>query len=124
MKIIKNIPAYLLGIVFLVFGLNFFFHFFSMSSSAPQPDAVKNFMSAIYPTGFLTFVKVIEVSGGLLLLINKTRALALILIAPIVVGITAYETFIAHQPGLGIILLILNAIGIIINAKKYLPIVQ
>lgn len=124
MKIAKTIPAYLLGIIFLVFGSNFFFHFLPMSSSAPQPDAVKSFMSAIYPTGFLTFVKVIEVTAGILLLIKKTQPLALILIAPIVVGINAYEIFIAHQPGLGIILLILNAFGIIVNNKKYLPIVQ
>jgi hypothetical protein len=123
MKIVKNIPAYLLGIVFLVFGLNFFLHFMPTPSATPT-GAVKDFMSAIYPTGFLTFVKVIEVGAGLLLLINKTRALALILIAPIVVGITAYEVFIAHQPGLGVILLILNAIGIIVNKHKYLPIVQ
>ena len=124
MNILKTIPAYLLGVAFLVFGLNFFFHFFSMSSSAPQPDVVKSFMSAIYPTGFLTFVKVIEVTAGALLLVKKTQALALILIAPIVVGITAYEIFIAHQLGLGVILLIINAIGIVVNTKKYLPIVQ
>ena len=122
MKIAKQIPAYLIGITFLVFSLNFGFHFIPMAS--PTGNAA-TFMSVIYPSGFLTFVKVIELVSSILLLINKkTQPLALLLISPIIVGITAYEVFIVHQPGLGVVLLIIDAIAIIINHKKYLPIIQ
>jgi hypothetical protein len=124
MKILKTIPAYLLGIAFLVFGLNFFFHFFPTTSSTPPPELAQNFSGAMYSSGYLTFVKVIEVASAVLLLIRRTQALGLILIAPITVGITAFDTFLLHQQGIGLLLLIINAIGIIVNTKKYLPIVQ
>jgi hypothetical protein len=119
---LKHIPAYLLGLVFVVFGSEYFLHFM------PQPPAqignAKAFGELLYSTGFLAFVKVLEISFGLLLLVPKTRALGYILIAPIVVNILAFEIFMAHQPGIGVILIVLNVIGIIVNREKYISIIK
>jgi putative oxidoreductase len=69
--------------------------------------------------GYMSFVKVLEVAIGLLLLLPKTRALALILIAPITVNILCFELFIAQQPGIGVALVLLNVLGLYFNKEKY-----
>lgn len=121
MNIVKQIPAYLLGLIFIVFGLNFWLKF--LDAPMPTGDA-GTFFSVMFSTGYLTVVKVLEVVIGLLLFIPRTRALALLLIAPIVVNILLFELCIAKAPGIGIALLVLNAIGIFFNKEKYLGIVK
>jgi hypothetical protein len=118
---IKHIPAYLLALVYLVFGANFFLHFIPMTPMAGNAGA---FAGLLYSTGFLAFVKVLEISFGLLLLVPKLRALAYILIAPISVNILLFEIFISHQPGIGIALVVLNAIGIFVNKEKFISIIK
>ncbi|MFY7965814.1 MAG: hypothetical protein ACOVO1_13020 [Chitinophagaceae bacterium] len=122
MKYIKQIPSVLLGLVFFVFGLNFFFPFMPMPPQTPS-DAT-TFGNLLYSSGYLAFVKVLEISIGLLLFIPRTRALALILIAPIVVNILLFEIFLQHKPSIGVALILLNAIGIIVNKDKYLSIIK
>ena len=82
------------------------------------------FIGLLYSTGFLAFVKVLEISFGLLLLVPKTRALAYLLIAPITVNILLFELFMVGKPGIGVLLLVLNAIGIFLNKEKYISIIK
>ena len=122
MKYTKHIPAILLGVLFVAFGLAYFFDLM------PKPEGLNaneiSFMTLFASTGYLKFVKVLEVVVGFLLLVPKTRALGLILIAPIIVGIAAYEFFIHGGPGIGLALLILNAFGIFLNREKYMSIIN
>ncbi len=115
MKIAKQIPAYLLGAVFFLFGLAYFFKLMPEPKIEGDPLAFMGVMSK----GYMTFVKVLEVGIGLLLLLPKTRALALILIAPITVNILCFELFIAKQPGIGVALVLVNIIGLYFNKEKY-----
>lgn len=121
MQLVKNLPTYLLALVYLVFGSNYFLHFIAMP---PMDGNAGTFTGVLYMTGFLAFVKVLEVALGLLLLLPATRKLALVLIAPISLNILLFELFIAHQPGIGILLVLLNAVAIYQHRKNYLPIVQ
>lgn len=121
MQLVKNLPTYLLALVYLVFGSNYFLHFIAMP---PMDGNAGTFTGVLYMTGFLAFVKVLEVVLGLLLLLPATRKLALVLIAPISLNILLFELFIAHQPGIGILLVLLNAVAIYQHRKNYLPIVQ
>ena len=84
----------LLGLVFVVFGLNFFIGFLDTPSPAPDTPAAA-FMGAIYSTGFLTFVKVLEIVGGVLVAIPKTRNFGLLILGPIVLNILVYNVLIA-----------------------------
>ena len=120
MNIAKQIPALLLALVFIVFGLNFFLHFMPMP---PMDGDAGAFAGLLYKTGYLTVVKVLEVSIGILLAIPATRALGLLLIAPICVNIMLFELCIAHKPGIGVALVLINAIGIILSKEKYLGII-
>ena len=84
----------LLGLLFIVFGLNFFLKFIPMPSP-PADSAAAAFMGAMYSTGFLTLVKVLEIIGGALVAIPKTRNFGLLILGPIVINILAFNTFIA-----------------------------
>jgi len=54
------------------------------------PDAL-SFLGAFAGSGILTLVKAIELAAGLVLLSNRFVPLALALLAPILVGITAFH---------------------------------
>jgi putative oxidoreductase len=116
MKIVKHLPAYLLALVFIVFGANFFLQFMPMP---PLAGDQLSFMTLFGGSGYMALIKVLEIAFGVLLVFPKTRALGLLLILPIVVNILCFEVFIAKQPGIGIALLIVNIIGIYINREKY-----
>lgn len=83
----------LLGAIFFVFGLNFWFGFFDVPP--PPEGSASAFMSALYGSGFLTAVKVLEVAGGLALLIKRT-ALGLILLGPVIINILFYDVFLSQ----------------------------
>lgn len=121
MKITKQIPALLLALVFLVFGANFFLKFIPMP--AMSGDQL-SFMTLFGGSGYMTFIKVLEIAFAVLLIFPKTRALGLLLMLPIVVNIVCFEVFIAKQPGLGVALLLVNILGIFFNKEKYKSIVE
>lgn len=92
MNRIPTIARYLLGLIFVVFGLNYWLQFLPM----PPPEegsASAAFIGALYGSGFLAFVKVLEVAGGALLLSGRFVNLGLALLGPIVVNIALYHVF-------------------------------
>jgi putative oxidoreductase len=92
MKITSVIARCLLGLTFLVFGLNGFFHFLSM----PAPSGVAGqFMGALFVSHFLIVIFVIQLIGAVLLLVNRYVPLALTLLAPIIVNILLFHLLMA-----------------------------
>ena len=79
----------LLGLAFVAFSLNYFFPF--LPAPGAPPPAAGAFLGAFAGSGFLAFVKAIELATGLLLLSNRFVPLALTLLAPILVGITTFH---------------------------------
>lgn len=57
-------------------------------------------MAALFPTGYLGFIKAMEILGGLLVAIPRTRALGLLVLGPIVVNILAFHVFLTKGAGL------------------------
>ncbi len=98
----------LLGLIFFVFGLNGFFHFLPMPE-LPQPAS--DFMGALVASGyFMVVLKLVEVISGLLLLIRKLPALALVLLAPVVANIFLFHLFLAPSGlPLAVLLVVLEA---------------
>jgi uncharacterized membrane protein YphA (DoxX/SURF4 family) len=88
-RFIPAIVRVLLGLIFLVFGLNGFLNFIPMPKDIP-PD-IMNVMGALMKAGYMTVVSAAEVLIALLLLTNRFVPLALALLAPIVVGIITYH---------------------------------
>ncbi len=99
MKYLPNIIGALLGLAFIAFGIMFFMKVEGGPPPAPgSPPAL--FMGAMIPTGYFAFVKVLEIVGGLLLIIPSVRAFGLLILGPIIINILAFHTFIMERQGL------------------------
>lgn len=99
MKCAANIVGGLLGLIFIVFGLNFFLKFITIPSP-PEGSPPALFFAALYPTGYLAFVKVLEIVGGILVAIPKTRNFGLLVLGPIIINILAFHVFLTKGAGL------------------------
>jgi hypothetical protein len=86
-----TIARFLLGIVYLVFGANYFLHFIP---AGPPPERALGFIMGLVGSGyFLPLLKVTEIAAALLLLSNRFVPLALTVLAPIAVNIAAFHAF-------------------------------
>lgn len=94
MKLVFTASRLLLGLLFVVFSLNFWLHFIPVPPP-PEGSPAANFMFAMYGSGYLTLVKVLELTGGLLLLSGRFVNLGLSLLGPIVINIAAFHIFLA-----------------------------
>lgn len=94
-KILPTIARLLMGLVFTLFGLNFFFHFVPMPPPTPRAAA---FMGALASGGYiLQLAHGIEVVMGVLLLANRRVPLALTILAPIIVNIVGFHIAVAPE---------------------------
>lgn len=104
MSYVKTGSRILLGIIFLVFGMNFFLHFIPQPTPTP---AMGKLMGAFFESGYLfPFIKITEILCGALLLLNLFVPLALIILAPITLNIFAVHAFL-DSSGLPVALLLL-----------------
>jgi hypothetical protein len=95
-----------LGLVFLVFGANFFLHFIPQP---PAPPAAMAFAGALFASGYVfPLIKTLEVVAGALLLARVAVPFALVLLAPIIVNIVAFHALLAPA-GLPLALFVLAA---------------
>jgi uncharacterized membrane protein YphA (DoxX/SURF4 family) len=85
------IARLLLGLIFVVFGLNGFLNFINMG---PMPSGLAGqFLAAIVQSHHFQFVAAIQIIGGALLLVNRFVPLALVLLGPVIVNIILYHVF-------------------------------
>ncbi len=99
MKYAPIIAGILLGLLFIMSSVVVLFDLVQMPPP-PEGTPAALFMGAFVPTGYMTFVKVLELLGGILLLIPRTRNFGLLVIGPILVNILAFHTFIMKGQGL------------------------
>jgi putative oxidoreductase len=106
MKIAVLIARILLGLMFLVFGLNIYFHFIPMQV---PPGDVGTLMGLMFKYGWFTFYGILYVVGGLLLLIGRFVPIALVLLGPIIVNILLFHiTFNPSGIGPGLVVAVLE----------------
>ena len=106
-RLIAAIVRVLLGLAFLLFGLNGFLNFMPAPKDLP-PDVI-TVSTGLMKGGYLVVVSATEVIVALLLLINRFVPLALALLAPIVVGIITFHLAIAPATIVpGIIVLVME----------------
>jgi putative oxidoreductase len=91
MKIVTLIARLLLGLIFVVLGLNGFLNFLSMG---PMPTGLAGqFVGALFLSHYFWVVAALQVAGGALLLVNRFVPLALVLLGPVIVNIVLYHAF-------------------------------
>ncbi len=99
MKHLPTVAGVLLGLLFIMSSVVVLFNLVQMPPP-PEGTPAALFMGAFGPTGYMTFVKVIELIGGILVAIPRTRNFGLLLLGPILVNILAFHVFIMKGAGL------------------------
>lgn len=93
MKITSLIARYLLGLIFLVFGLNGFFNFIPQPPLPTGPAG--QYISALAGSHYMVPVFTLQLIGSILLLANRYVPLALTVLGPIIVNIVLFHGLMA-----------------------------
>jgi len=118
MRIASIIARYLLGLIFLMFGLNGFLHFIPMPP--PKGALAAQFGGAIFASRYWVVVFGVQVLGGVLLLVNRYVVLALVLLGPVIVNIFFFHALMAPEGlPLAIVVVVLWVI-LAVRYKQYL----
>src|SRR6476646_9640639 len=114
MKILTHISRFLLGLIFLVFGLNGFLHFIPM----PPPSGVAGqFLGAMFVSNYLLVVSGLQVISGALLLINRYVPLALTILGPIIVNILLFHGLM-NPAGIGMAIFVTIFWGVVFASVR------
>lgn len=111
MKIAALIAGVLLGLLF-VFSAAVVFLGLAPSPEFPEGSPIASFMAAFGPTGYMTFIKIFELLGGIAVAIPKTRNLGLLLLGPVIVNIFAFHVFVAKGGYFESMLLVIAALAL------------
>lgn len=105
MKTSTVICRVLLGAIYLVFGLDYFFHFIPYQPN--HTGKVAAFKTALMNVGyFYPMIKSIQIAGGLSLLINRYAPFSAVVLFSISVNVFLYHTILVPSGWLMGVLLI------------------
>jgi uncharacterized membrane protein YphA (DoxX/SURF4 family) len=94
MKIVIVIVRVLLGLIFVVFGLNAFLQFMPM----PPPQGLAgDFTKALFVSHYFYVIAVLQIAGGALLLSGWYVPLGLTLLGPVIVNILCFHIFLESK---------------------------
>lgn len=120
---ILTVLCILFGLMMINAGLNKFLNYMPMPEMSEEMAEI---MGAYATIGWIfPLVAIVEIIGGLLIAIPKTRALGAIVILPVMVGILVHHLVLDPSTlGMAFVLLAINLWAIISNIKKYLPLIK
>ena len=105
MTTVAMVARYLLGIGFVVFGLNAFLQFMP----PPElPEEGGRFMTLLFSSGYFNAIAILKIAAGLMLLLGKFVPLGLTFLGPILVNILLFH--LAFDPagiGMGLVFTVL-----------------
>lgn len=90
MKNVTLVTRFLLGLIFVVFSLNFWLHFLPMP---PAQGPAGAFIGAMFASGYLAMVKGFELLGALLVWSGRFTATGLLILIPIILNILSFDVF-------------------------------
>jgi len=123
LRVIALVLRIVFGLHFLVNGLNFFFHFFTVTP--PKSELAMGLMHSLVESGMFDLVKMVEVVTGVAILINCFVPLALIVAFPVALGVAYVDVMLIGTwfggwvLGLGTVGL--NAALLLMYLKYYRP---
>jgi putative oxidoreductase len=96
MKHLPTVAGILLGLLFILSAGVVLFGF-APDPEVPEGSPVAAFLAAFVPTGYMTLIKVLELAGGILVAIPRTRNIGLLILGPIIVNIIAFHILVARD---------------------------
>jgi putative oxidoreductase len=91
MKIVAIVARILLGLPFVIFGANGLYPFIHAPELPPGPAG--QFISALSQSHYAIVPFLVQLIGGILLLVNRFVPLALTLLGPVIVNILCFHAF-------------------------------
>lgn len=118
------VACLLFGLMFINAGLNKFFNYIPPPADMPE-DSMQMFTAMMQIGWLMPLIAVAEITGGILFIVPRLRALGAVILAPVMAGIMLTHFTIAPE-GLPIALpLFAIHIWVIVeNWKKYMPMVK
>lgn len=122
MKYLPPIAGVLLGLCFLAASVPVLLNL-DAAKPPPIPEGtpVWHFMQAFGPTGYVTFVKIFEFVGAIVVMIPRLRNIGLLLLGPVIVNIIAFHVLMddpKHLLNPMIIVIVVCALFLLWNARK------
>lgn len=90
---LHKISAWALGALMIIFGANKFLGFIPVEP--PADETAQQFLGTMFTSYLFSVVAFAEITGGILLLIPKTRFLGWLLLLPVIFNIVSFH--IAHD---------------------------
>lgn len=115
MKIAALIARILLGLIFVIFGLNGFLHF--LNGPLP-PGLAGQYISVLMQSHYVLFISAIQVISGVLLLVNRYVPLALVLSAAEIANILAFHIFMLPDPSQSFMAVLVAILWIIVFVQQ------
>ena len=122
-KIFNTVSA-LFGLLLINGGLNKFFNYLPVPENLPEP-LLKDSKALMEISWLMPLIATAELTGGLLILFPRTRAMGLLIVLPVMTGVLLTHLTVAPD-GLIMALIIWIVIGWIIweNRNKFLPLLR
>ena len=99
MKHLPTVAGIVLGVLFVMSAVVVLFGL-APTPAVPEGTPMAMFRGAFGPTGYMTFVKVLELIGGILVAIPRTRNFGLLVLGPIIINVLAFHAFVMKGEGL------------------------
>lgn len=117
------VASLLFGLMFINAGLNKFFNYMPVPEDMPK-QATTMFNAMMQIGWLMPLLAVGEIVGGLLFIIPKTRALAAVMLVPIMAGILCSHFYLGEGFVIPFVMTAVLAWVIIENREKYLPMIK
>jgi putative oxidoreductase len=119
-KIAVLVCRLLLGLVFVVCGINILFPFLPAGTMLPS-DAT-TFTMILVQHKYMAFVGVIQLVSGILLLVGRYVPLALTMLGPVIVNILLFHFLLEGGTGVfpGLLTLLLEVFLIVVYRRSFL----
>ena len=124
MKIVKIILFSLFGLLLINGGLNKFLNYMPVPDGLPE-ELLKDTAAIMEISWLMPLIGFAEILGGILILFPRTRALGVLVVFPVMVGVLLTHLTVARD-GLPIALVIWAFMiwAIYDNRERYLPLVR
>lgn len=121
---IYTVLCVIFGLLLINGGLDKYLHYMPVPENLPA-ELVKDSTALMEISWLMPLIGAVELLGGLLVIIPRTRALAAILVIPVMTGVL-FTHFTVAPEGIPIVLVIWFILGWIIfeNREKYLALVR
>lgn len=121
---IYNVLCVIFGLLLINGGLDKFLHYMPVPENLPA-ELVKDTAAFMEISWLMPLIGSVELLGGLLVIIPRTRALAAILVTPVMTGVL-FTHFTVAPDGIPVVIVIWLILGWIIfeNRGKYLALIK